>query len=81
MLVRRPSKHLAACYSVVGVGSMHDDLNQVSQRIDNDMTLSALYLLASVDAALFIVGSRFGALRIYDAVAGRGFFAVFFRCL
>ena len=49
---------------------MNDSLNQAAQRVRNNMTLSPLYFLATVNTALFVVRGRLCTLGIDNGVAG-----------
>lgn len=61
----------------MAIGGILDDLNQVTQRIEEDMTLSALGFVTPVISSFFAGQEGLSALRIYDFVAGSGRFVFF----
>ena len=60
------------------VSGMNEYLNQVTQRIDDDMAFSSLDFLTPVEATFFTGPDRLHALRVDDRVARRRGFTVSF---
>nr|VFK46200.1 MAG: hypothetical protein BECKTC1821E_GA0114239_106011 [Candidatus Kentron sp. TC] len=79
MLVSSYFQYIAATFCIMHISRMNNDLDKITQRVNDNMAFSSLDSLAAIVSPFFAARSGFGTLRIYYSVTWCGSLTVFSR--
>nr|VFK41357.1 MAG: hypothetical protein BECKTC1821E_GA0114239_101126 [Candidatus Kentron sp. TC]VFK45265.1 MAG: hypothetical protein BECKTC1821D_GA0114238_102520 [Candidatus Kentron sp. TC]VFK63590.1 MAG: hypothetical protein BECKTC1821F_GA0114240_11011 [Candidatus Kentron sp. TC] len=68
MLISSYFKYIAATFCIMHISRMHNDLDKITQRINDNMVFSFFDILAAILSPFFAARNGFGTLRIYYSV-------------